>query len=358
VGRPAAAGTGRAKEARRSSQDEAHDAGGGRAEPPRIQVEGPDEQHRYRAAHRRVTSTSADSHTSMVRDALVLGPWRADRFRAARDAEDLGAAFERRGAEGLAAALLAAEAAAAREAPPSQSSGGGPPSASGARGWELEVEARDDGSRRCRAVCRFDAEDAGAPPADAATVIGPWRPSRVRAEEDAAGIAAGFRRGGLRAARRAATADAAESGRGGGGAGGLRASAEEGAPAEGAPALAAAPPGTAGSAPAPGPRVRRARRAEAAAPSSSEAAAGGAGPPGFFGDPAPARDGGPPTRARAPSPGAADLEPPPGDLGPRSPSPAAPRKEERLPPGDFGSRGATAASSSSFEGLGEAWKLL
>jgi len=154
-------------------------------EPPRVQVEGPDSDGRFRASHRRVTAASAEGQKSTVCDVVVLGPWRREETQAKRDSERFRYAFERHGQDGLMDALVQVE------ANPTL----------GARGWNVEIENSDDGSRRCRAICRFEGVNQRRPE----VVSGPQRPSRVRAEEDAMFICEAFRRGGLDAARQAAT---------------------------------------------------------------------------------------------------------------------------------------------------------
>ncbi|CAK0869545.1 unnamed protein product, partial [Prorocentrum cordatum] len=138
---------------------------------------------------------------------MVLGPWRAEHKRAAKDLEALRLAFEWQGPAALLSSQLDFEAdEAARVA--ALAVAAGPHGATARRleapvigmgGWELEGEVMGDGSsRRTRAVCTFEV--------DGAKVLLPglWRPSRSAAEDDASSILEGFRRCGLLGAQQAA----------------------------------------------------------------------------------------------------------------------------------------------------------
>mmetsp|Transcript_42102 Transcript_42102/g.94654 ORF Transcript_42102/g.94654 Transcript_42102/m.94654 type:complete len:817 (-) Transcript_42102:7-2457(-) len=175
-------------------------------EPPQVQVDGPNDEQKFRASHRRVMSATSMGRHATVCDLVVLGPWRTRREAADEDAKDLRSSFEKRGEDGL---LQAVSALWTPNMHPSWPPTSGP-RVPGLRGWQLEVENSDDGNRRCRAICVLDTSRSR-PSATPTNVFGQWRPSRVRAEEDAMHLLAEYQHAGLSAALKAALGNSSAS---------------------------------------------------------------------------------------------------------------------------------------------------
>ena len=157
---------------------------------PQVQVEGPSADGRFRARHRRAASTSRQGDQLSVRDIEVLGPWRVAKPLAAGDVDRLEKGFQRSGIPGLHSALRTIDATL--------------PALPDLQSWELEVENNIGCSpaRRSRAVCRCDiTESTGRQARRLATIIGPWRNSRLQGERDLRSIRHAFRLGGIAAAR-------------------------------------------------------------------------------------------------------------------------------------------------------------
>lgn len=165
-----------------------------------VDVEGPNEEHMYRARLRRMVPASSRDGRASLR--VVFSPWRDRHPAAEADGTTLRLAFDEGGVMALHKAAL--------ELVDSQAEFG----ADDARGqtprthwWEVEADEHSGpNSTRFRGVCLFE-DQLGGPmaPVKLVDVCAPWRTWSHAAEDDAQCMASAFAEGGIAQARKAQT---------------------------------------------------------------------------------------------------------------------------------------------------------